>query len=306
MTRKQATDMYAVVTDRIIEALEAGVVPWRQPWKATGGVARNLNSGRAYRGINVFLTQLTAMAAGYSDARWATFNGIKKAGGSVRKGEKGTKVILWKPMEKKDAAGNVIDRFLLLRGYTVFNVEQCDWADGIPADGTDGELRAHEENEQAELIIADYVGRSGVKLTRGGDRAFYMPLSDSVQVPEPEAFTSGEAFYSTTFHELVHSTGHETRLNRLDKAGFGSEPYAQEELVAELGASMVSAAAGLDERVEASASYIASWLRVLRDDKRFIVQAAAKAQKAADLILDITHEKVEEQAPVEEPELVAA
>lgn len=293
-------DTYQRVTDRIIESLEAGVVPWHKPWKNLGGMARNLNSGRPYRGVNVFLTAMTAMAAGYSDNRWATFNGIKKSGGSVRKGEKGTLVILWKPIEKKDkATGETTDKFLMLKGYTVFNVEQADWPNGVPSDGTEGEERAHEENEVAETIIAEYTTRENLTLVRGGDRACYSPLGDAINVPKPEAFESGSAFYHAAFHELVHSTGHESRLNRIESTTFGSDPYAKEELVAELGAAMIGAVAGVDDRIEASASYIGSWLRSLRDDKQLVVKAAAAAQRAADLVLDVTFEKKEEGSNTE-------
>lgn len=280
-------DTYERVTNRIIESLEAGVVPWRKPWHSIGGLSRNLNSNRPYRGVNVFLTALASMSAGYTDNRWATFNGIKRAGGFVRKGEKGTLVILWKPIEKKDKqTGEVTDKFLMLKGYTVFNVEQAEWPNGAPKNGDETEERAHEANEIAETIITEYVENGGPRMTRGGDSAHYSPVTDTVAVPRPEQFVDGEHFYGAAFHELVHSTGHESRLDRLTKSGFGSEPYAQEELVAELGASMIAAVAGteVDPR-ESSASYIANWLRVLNDDKRFVVQAAAKAQRAADMIL---------------------
>lgn len=289
------TDIYERVTERIIESLEAGVVPWHRPWKSIGGVARNLNSNRPYRGVNVFLTAMTAMASGYTDSRWATFNGIKRAGGFVKKGEKGTLVVLWKPIEKKDkATGEVTDKFLMLKGYTVFNVEQAEWPNGVPADGTEDDLRAHDENEVAENIIADYAERTGLKVTRGGDSAHYSPLLDSVALPLPEAFIDGDSFYHVAFHELVHSTGHESRLDRIESTNFGSEPYAMEELVAELGAAMIGAVAGIEDKIEASSSYIASWLRTLRDDKKFVVQAAAKAQRAADLVLDVKFANKEE------------
>jgi antirestriction protein ArdC len=304
MTAKTKSDVYERVTNAVIEALEAGVVPWDKPWKNIGGVPRNLNSGRPYRGMNIFMTAMTAMSKGYGDARWATFNGIKKAGGSVRKGEKGTLVILWKPIEKKDASGDVIDKFLILKGYTVFNVEQADFPNGVPSDGTETELRAHDENAAAEAIIADYTERENLTLTRGGNSAHYTPALDSVALPTPEQFVSGEAFYAIAFHELVHSTGHKTRLDRKLSTGFGGEDYAAEELVAELGASMISAVAGTDSPIERSASYIASWLRVLRDDKKFVVQAAAKAQRAADLILGTKFD--EKPATTEEAAATAA
>lgn len=298
MTSKAKRDVAQDVTDRIIESLEAGVVPWRRPWKAIGGVARNLNSGRPYRGINVLLTALTSMSKGYADNRWATFNGLKRAGGSVRKGEKGTLVILWKPIEKKDKeTGEVTDKFLMLRGYTVFNVEQADFPDGIPADGTEDELVAHERDERAEETIAQYVETSGVKFEVGGDSAVYNMDTDTLRAPLLGQFEETNAYYSTVYHEAVHSTGHKSRLDRLDKSGFGSEPYAQEELVAEIGAAMLCALTGVEPRIESSAAYISTWLRVLRDDKKFVVTAAARAQKAVDFVLGT---KFEEKGDKEE------
>lgn len=306
MTRKAQTDMYEVVTGRIIESLEAGVVPWHQPWKNIGGAARNLNSGRSYRGVNVILTAMTSLAFGYSDNRWATFNGIKKAGGSVRKGEHGTKVILWKPIEKKNAAGDVTDKFLLLRGYTVFNVEQADFPNGVPSDGTQDDLEAHDENEVAEAVIADYTERCEVKLTRGGNSAHYSKHTDTVALPIPEAFESADAEYGVAFHEFVHSTGHESRLGRELGNAFGSDPYAMEELIAELGAAMIAGVVGLEDRTEASAAYIASWLRVFRDDKKFVITAAARAQRAADLILNVSFAKEESTTDSSDAEVEVA
>lgn len=295
MPSKTKIDVYERVTNRIIEALEAGTVPWRQPWKNIGGAARNLNSGRPYRGINTLLVAMTSMANGYTDNRWATFNGIKRAGGSVRKGEKGTLVILWKPIEKKDkATGEVTDKFLMLKGYTVFNVEQADFPDGVPADGREDELRAHDLNEVAEEIISDYATRENLKVTRGGDSAHYSPMFDQIAVPTPEQFETGAAYYSVTFHELVHSTGHESRLARIETTSYGTDPYAKEELVAELGAAMLNGIVGIEETIEDSAAYIATWLRTLRDDKKLVVQAAAKAQRAVDLILGTKFDNEEE------------
>jgi antirestriction protein ArdC len=293
MTGKTKQDTYQRVTDRIIEALENGTVPWRKPWNTTrrpdGNMPRNLNSGRPYRGINIFLTSMTAMAEGYSESRWATFNGIKKAGGSVRKGEKGTLVILWKPIEKRDKATNeVTDKFLMLKGYTVFNVEQADFPNGVPGaivEDTDEEIEEFDIDAATEAIVTRYIEDGGPKLAHGGDAASYSQVFDMVRMPERTDFTTRDSYYTTLLHELVHSTGHESRLDRLDSSSFGSEPYAKEELIAELGAAMLSAVTGIDNTQDASASYIASWLRELRDDKQLVVKAAAAAQRAADLIL---------------------
>src|SRR5215207_1840230 len=255
VTKKAKRDVAKEITERIIASLEAGVVPWRRPWKQIGGMSRNLNSGRVYRGINPLLLALTSMSKGYTDSRWATFNGMKRAGGSVRKGEKGTVVILWKPIEKRDkVTDEVTDKFLMLKGYTVFNVEQADFPDGVPVDGTEDDLVAHDRDEIAEETIARYVVQGGPTFKTGGDRAFYSPHLDSVTMPTMEQFDSADSYYATAYHELVHSTGHESRIGRLDSATFGSEPYAKEELVAEIGASMLCALTGREPKIESSAA----------------------------------------------------
>lgn len=288
------TDVYSEVTDRIIAALEQGVVPWRKPWQTTNGNGPiNIRNGRPYRGINVFLLGL----AGYSDPRWGTYKAIRETGGNVRKGEHGTHVILWKPVPKKDESGEEAGNYMLLKQYVVFNAEQCD---DVPALPEPEGLSEHTPNERAELLTAGYVNGRGPALIHRGDHAAYTPLDDKVYMPIPEAFQSPESYYLTLFHELTHSTGHESRLNRLEPATFGSDPYAREELVAELGAAMLAGLIGLPEDdSDQSAAYIGSWLRRLKDDRKLVVQAAAQAQKAADMITGETFaatEDVNEQA----------
>lgn len=279
-------DVYTSVTDRIIEALENGTVPWKKPWRTRGGPV-NVKTARPYRGINVFLLAL----AGYDDPRWGTYKAIKGCGGQVRKGEKGTRVILWKPVKPKGEDEDGEEKkggYLLLRDYVVFNAEQ---ADGLPE--FEFEEIDFDPNERAQEIIDGYVEGSGPPLRHGGDRAYYDVLADAVTVPAEGDFDDGDSYYATVFHELVHSTGHESRLKRIESVYFGSDPYAREELVAEMGAAMLNGLSGIETREENSAAYVANWLRSLRDDNRLVIDAAARAQKAADWIVEGPPEKRE-------------
>lgn len=282
------TDVYESVTDRIVAALEEGVVPWRQPW--VGGGPVNVRTGRPYRGVNTFLLGISK----YGDPRWGTYKAIREVGGNVRKGEKATWIVLWKPVKKRAETEDEQGSYLLLRQYAVFNAEQ---ADGLPAFVTEYE---HEPIERAQMVVAGYV--PGPAVLYGGGAASYSPAKDLVRCPDLGQFTTPEAFYSTLYHELVHSTGHEKRLNRLEPALFGTDPYAREELVAEMGAAMLCGVAGIDNQDE-SASYVAGWLERLRNDRKLVVQAAAQAQKAADLILGTTFEP--EQEPQNEQLVIA-
>lgn len=279
------TDVYSEVTDRIIAALEEGTVPWRKPWKSRAGVDGlpvNIRTGRPYRGVNVFLLALQ----GYDDPRWGTFKAIKECGGHVRKGEKGTRVILWKPVRpNEEQAENGRTPYLLLREYTVFNAAQCDGLPELETTGTP-DTPAFEANERADAIVANYRAHGGPGIFHEYRQAFYRPSADLIGMPPREDFVSPDGYYCTLFHELTHSTGHEKRLGRVTEwTTFGSDPYAREELVAEMGAAMLAGLAGLDcADGEQSAAYIAGWLKALKNDRKLVVQAAAQAQKAADLI----------------------
>jgi antirestriction protein ArdC len=278
-------DVYQTVTDRVIAAIEAGTVPWRKPW--VGGGPINVRNGRPYRGVNVFLLGLM----NYGDPRWGTFRAVKECGGNVRKGEKATHVILWKPVKKRHPAQQegeeaLDDTYMLLRTYPVFNAEQCD---GLP------ELeRPNGVNtvESAEAIVTGYVGPTIA--VNNVDMAAYSEILDLVTMPPTASFHSTEGYYSTLFHELVHSTGHKSRLDRLESGGFGTGPYAKEELVAEMGAAMLCGVVGL-ENLDQSAAYVSGWLERLRNDRKLVVQAAAQAQKASDLILGVTFEEAVSQ-----------
>jgi antirestriction protein ArdC len=277
---------YERVTRQITDALKAGTIPWRRPWSVYGP-ARNI-AGRPYRGANQLLLGL----ADYEVPVWLTFRQAASLGGSVRKGERGWPVILWKPVRRKatdrppenEQASD--DGYLLTRTYTVFNVAQCD---GIPPGVLPKLLvrATHEPITECERIVAEMP--EAPALSHGGDRAAYSPSADRVMMPPPERFTSGQAYYHTLFHELAHSTGHPRRLDRdtLNAALADTKAYAREELVAEIAASFVAAEAGLDPLVEDQAApYLAAWLSRLEDDPRLFVIAAGRAQRAADWILD--------------------
>lgn len=281
MSGKQ--DAYDVVTARIVEALEAGVVPWARPWRTLDGYGpTSLGSGKAYRGVNVMTLGVTGMMRGYESQYWTTFRQAKELGGTVRKGEKASPVVFWKIVEKRNEQDEVESRFGFLRYSSVFNVDQCD---GITAPVPEP-LPEHEPIAEAERIADGMKQRPNVKHSPE-DRAYYSPSLDYVHMPLRGSFTSPEGYYATLFHELVHSTGHESRLARKDLvvSAFGDESYAREELVAEIGAAYLCGAAGIEPRVEQSASYIASWLKALSDDRKLVVTAAGQAAKASDWIL---------------------
>lgn len=296
---KVRSDVYAEITDTIIAALEAGTIPWHQPWEATAGLPTSMSSRKTYRGVNVFLLAMAAGAKGYRSSWWGTFGQIDKLGGKVRKGEKSTMVVFWKRLvvkttaEEKATSGKDSKAIPMLRYFRVFNADQCD---GLPErfhPGIADEVTiAFDPIEAAETIASGYV--DGPSVSHGGDRAYYRPSTDAIQLPERSAFESADAYYSTMFHEMTHSTGHASRLKRptlLESHSFGDESYSKEELVAEMGAAMLSGMAGIQQAtVPASAAYVASWLRVLRGDAKLVIQAAAAAQKAADRILGTTFE----------------
>jgi antirestriction protein ArdC len=290
-------NVYSIITDRLIALLEKGTVPWHKPWSTNAGdcLPRNLVSRKAYRGVNVFL--LHAMA--YGNPYWLTFKQAQELGGNVKRGEKASPVVFWKwlDLDEQDEKGKP-KRVPMLRYYSVFNVSQCD---GIQTPLPEGKQREHTPIETAEKIVADMPKRPTVE--HGGNRACYSPALDRVEMPHAQAFKNGEDYYSTLFHELTHSTGHESRLNRKGVAGsegewaaFGSTPYAREELVAEMGAAFLCGQAGIVERtLDNSASYLAGWLERLRNDNKLVVLAAAQAQKAADFILAMKHEGEESE-----------
>lgn len=285
---KATTDLYQTVTDRIIEMLEAGVAPWRSPIMGRGspGHPRNLLSGKPYRGVNVFLLAFSAWSEGYGSSCWLTFKQAKAKGGRIKKGEKSSLVVFWKQHVLEDKQTGKPKTVPVLRHYRVFNTEQCE---GIETpDAVPFEPLAFTPLETCEQIAAGYP--SGPQISHGGTKAYYRPSTDVVRMPEPERFTSPEEYYATLFHELAHSTGHSSRLDRgLDTkpTAFGSAQYGREELIAEVAAAFLCAEAGIHPAVIAnSAAYLQGWLKCLKQDKKLILSAAGAGQKAADWIMD--------------------
>src|SRR5262245_5365590 len=229
-------DAYEAVTARILEALEAGIVPWHRPWKSIGGTGpTSLATGKPYQGVNVFILEATAALRGYSSRYWATFNQVKTRGGKVRKGETGTAIVFWKIIDRENA-DDERERIPFLRYFTVFNAEQCDGLE-VPAEEPMPEF---DPIEAAESIADGMPNRPTVN--HGGDQAYYSPGLDYVQMPLRVAFTSPQGYYTTLFHELSHSTGHSSRLHRptlSSPAPFGTPDYSKEELVAEMAAAFL-------------------------------------------------------------------
>lgn len=270
-------DIYKEVTVRIIAQLENGVIPWQKPWIACGNAVSH-TTGKAYSLLNQMLLG--------RPGEYLTFAQCQKEGGKVKKGEKSSMVVFWKFIEQEDEDTHEKKQVPFLRYYNVFHIDQCE---GLKAKHQPELLNTANADEAAESIIAAYIQRSGVRVIHeSGDRAYYTPFTDRVVLPNIEQFAETAEYYSTAFHELTHSTGHASRLNRLEKtAFFGTEAYSKEELVAEIGAATLVNAAGLEtsSSFRNSAAYIQNWLKVLKDDKRFIVSAAGKAEKAVALIL---------------------
>lgn len=276
-------DIYAAVTDRIIHQMERGIIPWQKPWGGMEGGAYSGSTGKPYSLLNQML--LSRPGAYY------TFSQIQKMGGNVRKGEKSSLIVFWKqiPFKEQDSQTGEIKTTVvpMLRYYSVFHIDQCD---GITAPAT--EPKAMHNCPEAESIVNEYLRRSGVELIqRISDEAYYSPSRDCVVLPMPEQFKSTEERFSTTFHELAHSTGHQSRLNRLRAtAHFGNESYSKEELVAEITAAALMNHTGLETKgtFQNSAAYIQSWLSALKNDKRLIVAASGAASKAFDYIVGVT------------------
>ncbi len=295
-------DPYQVITDSIIDALEAGTQPWRAQWKGLGGsTLRPLSgaTGNPYKGINVLLCWATAHSMGYWSNQWHTYKGANGKGGQVRKGEKSTRIVKWLFFPKKDERGQpVIGRdgqpvtIPYPKLYSVFNACQIEWEEGSEyAPGPEPTVEDHDGSEagdnhgKAKDVLDAWT--DVVPVEYGGNRAYYSPTEDRIQLPRFEQFEDEAAYFSVAFHEAGHSTGHESRLDRKFGKRFGNEAYAFEELVAELTAAFLCADCGISQPEEPRAdhaSYLASWLKVLKGDKRAIIKAASDAEKAAKLI----------------------
>lgn len=303
--------VYEIVTEKIVQMLEKGVVPWIRPWKVIP--PSNLISGKPYRGINVLLLFCTA----YTSPFWLTFKQAAMLGGHVKKGEKSSIVVFWKQLDRarenksggEDDVNDANDApkesshifpspfSHMLRYYNVFNTDQCE---GLVHKRLEdlAALASHPSNaldlDQLEALekaqeMVDSMPLPPV-ITHGGFTAYYSPREDRITVPTLELFKSRQGYFGTLFHEIIHATGHEKRLARkslMEASFFGDHSYSQEELVAEIGAAFLAATAGIerDGQVENSAAYIQSWLEVFKGDRKMVVKAASEAQKAADYVL---------------------
>ena len=281
------------ITNRILEDLEKGVTPWEKPWKQGRGLPLPVNAAtkKHYRGINVFVLWDKAQQKGFSSSSWMTFNQAKGLKGNVRKGEKGTDVVFYKRLAKTKKL-NLSDEvmveeqaFWVLRTYTVFNLDQVEGLDHLKTKPE--AVEPFQAIEEADGLLVD----SEAEIRHEAiDRAFYNSKGDFITLPLRESFKSREAYYATALHELTHWTGHSTRLKREFGKRFGDQAYAFEELVAEMGAAFLCVSCGIPYDTQ-HASYIGDWMKILKDHKRAIFTAAAKAQAAMDFVLKRTSEE---------------
>ena len=274
------TNAYQVITNRIISALEKGTVPWHRPWKGPQEHPRNLVSERKYRGINAFVLSLAEFDSPY----WLTFKQAKDRGGHVKKSQKGCPCIYWNWTEKENHETGKIEKKPFLKYYTVFNVKQCE---KVPYPTLEVSQKEHLPIKACEEVVSEMPNPPDIK--NGGNKAYYDGLEDIVQIPEMSRFDGPEFYYGVMFHELIHCTGHKSRLARqafIKGHPYGSDLYKKEELIAEMGAAFLSGTAGIiNTTIRDSAGYIQNWLQALKNDKRMVVYAAAAGQKAADYIL---------------------
>ncbi|EAO5527002.1 DUF1738 domain-containing protein [Salmonella enterica subsp. enterica serovar Monophasic] len=300
-------DVYQIVTDRIVAALEQGTAPWRRPWQSagqvcTGGLPSNALTGRCYSGVNVLLLWMAAVDGGYASNLWLTYRQAQEAGGQVRKGETGSLAVIYKDWTKPaedehgnrlyDTDGNPLKETVpMLRQLNLFNVAQCD---GLPAhmqpdDGTGlpGEDYAVVSPERL-ADVQTMLEATGVEMEpRFQDRAYYTPVADRIVMPLMSQFDSEADYWSTLLHEMVHSTGHRKRLDREGISAphkKGDDAYAMEELIAETGSAFLCAQLGIYGEVQHD-SYIDGWLRVLKADKKALFRACSKAREAAEYLL---------------------
>jgi len=300
---KGRASLYAEITDRIIAELEAGRVPWVQPWgtpaiKAPLAMPRNAATQRPYSGINVLTLWGAVIQGGFSRQNWMTFRQALGLGGHVRKGERGTTVVYadrFTPDDERRRAAEVGEKpgaIPFLKRFTVFNVDQCD---DLPEEiaGSVVPTPPRHIEPRAEALIA----ATGADFRIGGARAYYNTAGDFVQVPAPAAYFEPINWHRTAFHELGHWTGHASRLNRDHSGSFGSKSYAREELIAEMAGAFVCAWLGIVPTVR-HADYIGCWLEVLREDNRAVVRAASAASKAADFLLAYLPHEIKSGAEV--------
>ena len=280
-----AKSVYEMVTERIINQLEKGIIPWRKPWTGIKGGAYNRISKKSYSLLNQMLLK--------HEGEYATYNQWESLGGHVRKGEKSEIVVFWKiqPIEEtKEDGTKETKQVPILRYFNVFHISQVEGVEPLTKD----DLKSIEPIEKAENVLHDYWSREGIEVKHiGGDEAYYSPSRDLIRLPLFDQFTDANEYYSTAFHESIHSTMKESRCNRAeDRKGklvaFGSNDYSKEELIAEIGSASLMNIIGIEtgKTFQNSTAYIQSWLSVLKNDVKFIVSASSKAEKAVNYILN--------------------
>ena len=280
-----AKSVYEMVTERIINQLEKGIVPWRKPWTGIKSGAYNRISKKSYSLLNQMLLK--------HEGEYATYNQWESLGGHVRKGEKSEIVVFWKiqPIEEDKEDGTKETKHIpILRYFNVFHISQVEGVEPLTKD----DLKSIEPIEKAESVLHDYWNREGIEVKHiGGNEAYYSPSRDLIRLPLFDQFTDANEYYSTAFHESIHSTMKESRCNRAeDRKGkivaFGSEDYSKEELIAEIGSASLMNIIGIEtsKTFQNSSAYIQGWLSKLRNDVKFIVSASSKAEKAVNYILN--------------------
>lgn len=282
------SDVYQMMTDRVIELLKKGIVPWKKTW-TSAGIPRNLISKKTFRGINLFFLN----CLGYMDNYFLTYKQIQEIGATVKKGEKAHIAIYWKWDEKPNESTGEITKKPFIRYYLVYNIAQCvDIPEELlPAKAS----RVNSPDEIHERIIMEMPQFPKIEFDK--THSYYSVIGDFINTPPIECFPSKDEYYTASFNQLVHSTGHESRLNRpelMNLLSTGEYTYSVEDLIAELGTCYLKSIAGMDSSIENNTDYISSWIKQLEENNRIIVYAATQAQKAVDFILNVNFPKVVE------------
>jgi len=278
MTMNGQDKIYSIVTDRILESLEKGVVPWKKSWDSSFSLPVNLKSGKAYRGSNI----LVLLCSGFQSKYWLTFKQARELGGIVKIEERGTPITFWNFLKSEEGSSKESSGRAFLKYYTVFNISQCEGISPPPEpEGKDSILPL----SSAEEIVKSYPPTAPVIIN--GANASYNHKEDIVRIPQLNSFSSAEEYYSTLFHELVHSTGHSSRIDRQLNGKRDNDLSSKEELIAEIGSAFLCAVVGIsNEMIENQSSYIAGWVKALKNDNKLLLTAGSKAQKAVDFILN--------------------
>ena len=272
-----------IVTERIIELLEQGKVPWVKPWKSRGGRPKNAISGKPYRGINALIC--SSMVSGYNDSNWYTSKQLNKLDLKLKPESKSTPVVFWNWIDKKKKDGGT-EKIPFTRFYKCFNRQQIEGSEALWPEEVEETKPVEVWEAEAEEIVKKYQENSGPKVNFGMASAFYAPHTDSIGMPSRVDHTSAAEYWSTFFHEITHSTGAKKRLDRAEgmKGMKGNHAYSKEELVAEMGACFLLADLGVEKHIENSAAYIGGWLEKLKGERKFLMQAAQQAEKSCDYV----------------------